>query len=788
MNIVFKKALNDLRSVPGRTALVILALVIGLWGVGSILVSYIILKNDLNENYKKTDPAHVIITSKDFDKLDLNAFRNRVEIESAEFRDLSLQRIEVYPDQWIPLWVFGVKDFDKFNVARFYNEKGAAIPGLGSLLIERDGEKISDLKIGSSARVRANGKIFEMPITGFSFDPAQAPATQDHFIYSYVDKKTYTAITGEAANQRLIFRFKNVKTKQDVQAATDNILEYLKSQGIAVTSINILKPNEHPHQWQLNTLLFLEGSIGLLAFLMGAVLVSQLMGAILSQQIRQIGILKAIGATRLQVLTIYILMVLVFGIISGIIAIPLAIASGYGFAEFVAYQINFKILTTTLPASLYLYFIGISLVLPILLSLPALLRGTRLSVRDALSDYGIKQNGNNAVAAISTLPISNSILMAFRNTMRRKERMLVTIITMALGVAIFSTGFNVRESLVVLLLDIKNNMRYDVQVVLKEQIPKEQALSPFKDIQNVSRIEAWNGGFGALQTKIIATADGIGIVALPHDTDLLKLKVIKGNWLKNSTEPEMVMNQQAMEVFNNPAIGKYHPLNIGGKEVNIKLVGVVEEFGVAKIYIDKNQYDTLANPGHLVNTLMFVAENKNFDNIMALKKDIEKAIEPTNMKILYVMSQAERVQVIYDHLNIILTMITFLALLVLVVGALGMASAMGINIMERTREIGVLRAIGATPQMIYDLFILEGMMISVSSILLGLLLAWPLSIVASSFFGDLMLGNGVSLHFAFSSSGFWITLVTTFVFGWLASRIPARNAIRVSTREALSYE
>jgi putative ABC transport system permease protein len=787
MNIVLKKALNDLRSVPGRTALVILALVIGLWGVGSILVSYIILKNDLNENYVRTDPAHVIITSKDFNKLDLEAFRNMPEIESAEFRDLSLQRIEVYPDQWIPLWVFGVEDFDKFNLARFYNEKGAKIPSLGSILIERDGEKISNLKVGSSARVRANGKIFEMPITGFSFDPAQAPATQDHFIYSYVDKKTYTAITGEAANQRLLFRFKNVKTKQDVQTATDSILEYLKSQGIAVTSVNILKPNEHPHQWQLNTLLFLEGSIGLLAFLLGAVLVSQLMGAILSQQIRQIGILKAIGATGLQVLTIYILMVLVFGVISGIIAIPLAIASGYGFAEFVAYQINFKIPTTTLPASLYLYFISISLILPILLSLPALLKGTKVSVHEAISDYGIKSNGGKA-DIIPTLPVPNNILMALRNTMRRKERMLVTIITMALGVAIFSTGFNVRESLVVLLSDMKKNMRYDVQVVLKEQIPKKQALSPFKDIKNVSRIESWNGGFGVLQSKIISTADGVGIIALPHDTDLLKPRVIEGNWLKGSVEPEIVMNQQAMEVFHNPAIGKYHPLTIGGKTVNIKLIGVIEEFGVAKIYIDKGQYDTLANPGHLVNTLMFVAENKNFDNIMALKKDIEKAIEPTNMKILYVMSQAERVQVIYDHLNIILTMITFLALLVLIVGALGMASAMGINIMERTREIGVLRAIGATPKMIYGLFITEGMIISVSSIALGLLLAWPLSIVASSFFGNLMLGNGVSLRFAFSSSGFWITIVTTFVFGWLASRIPARNAIRVSTREALSYE
>jgi ABC-type antimicrobial peptide transport system permease subunit len=80
------------------------------------------------------------------------------------------------------------------------------------------------------------------------------------------------------------------------------------------------------------------------------------------------------------------------------------------------------------------------------------------------------------------------------------------------------------------------------------------------------------------------------------------------------------------------------------------------------------------------------------------------------------------------------------------------------------------------------------MIVSFVSILFGLILSLPLSIVASSFFGNLMLGEGASLEFAFSTSGFFITLFTTFAFGWLASRIPARNAIQVSTHEALSYE
>ena len=789
MNTSLKKALNDLRSNPGRAVLVIFALVIGLWGVGSILVSYAILKNDLNENFTRTNPAHVTVTAEHFERLDLLAFRNRPEVESAEFRDFSIQRIEVFPNQWLPLWIFAVEDFNNFHLARIYREDGNKVPDTGTMLIERNGQLVSNLKVGSRAKVRGGGKILEVPITGISFDPAQAPATQDAFIYAYVDKKTFTEITGEAVNRQLMFRLKNVNNKQDVQAAANLILDDFERLGISVKTINIPKLNEHPHQWQLNTLIAAQGGIGLLAFLMGAVLVSQLMAAILARERRQIGILKAIGATRWQVLKIYMTMVLLFGVVSSVIAIPLAVMSGFGFSRFVAKILNFEVLTTTLPIGLYLSLIAAGLLLPILLSLRALLSGVNVSVQHALSDYGIRQDTyTNNTALFFRLPLSLSMQLAFRNTLRRKSRLAITVATMALGVAIFSTGFNVRQSLVEFLAHTKNSMKHDVQVVLKEPVPLPQALAPFKSLSNVSRVEAWNGGRGRIQTGRVSTTNGIGIVALPYATDLIQWDVLQGRWLQASDEIEIVMNQRAVEAFGNATVGKYYPVDIKGATFSAKLVGIVSEFEIAKIYIDKSRYDALVNPDHLINSLMFVADDKDPGKLVSLKADIEKAIAPSDLNILYVLSKMERAKIIYDHLNIILTLFALLSLLVLVVGALGMASATGINVMERTREIGVLRAVGATPKMIYSLFVAEGMLLSVVSILLGLLLAWPLSTAASAFFGDLILGAGTPLSFAFSKLGFLITAMLILTFGWLASRIPARKAITRSTREALAYE
>ena len=117
-----------------------------------------------------------------------------------------------------------------------------------------------------------------------------------------------------------------------------------------------------------------------------------------------------------------------------------------------------------------------------------------------------------------------------------------------------------------------------------------------------------------------------------------------------------------------------------------------------------------------------------------------------------------------------------------------MASATGINIMERAREIGVLRAHRSDPG--NDL---QAVCRRRDDRKCCRRISGPPAVMASEH-GCLAVlrkpdaGEGALLRFAFSPHGFWITLVTTIIFGWLASRIPARKAIRVSTREALAYE
>jgi putative ABC transport system permease protein len=420
-----------------------------------------------------------------------------------------------------------------------------------------------------------------------------------------------------------------------------------------------------------------------------------------------------------------------------------------------------------------------------------LIKGTKTSVKAALNDYGIPQSvgKGNSKRAMPLSKLPGTFILALRNSWRNSRRLTVTVITMALGVAIFSTGFNVRKSLSNLLSNLRNELRYDVQVALSKQVTKEEAVRTFKDISGIKGIYTWNGGAGAVQTSVLSTNKGAGIISLPCNTKLIKPKITKGRWIQQSVETEVVMNQQAWQLYGFPEIGTNLILAIDDSAINVKIVGLAEQFELGKIFIDTDKYDSVFNPEHLVNTISFVAINSEYENVIELKKKIERAIVPSGLNVLFVQANVERVKVIYDHLNIILSTIVILSFLVLLVSAVGMASSTSINIGERTREIGVMRAIGATPKKIYSLFTNEGMIISVGSIIIGLVLAYPLSRIAAVFFGKLMLGEHAVLQYAFSQTGFFITLIITLLFGWFASRLPVANAVsKISTREALAYE
>jgi putative ABC transport system permease protein len=136
--------------------------------------------------------------------------------------------------------------------------------------------------------------------------------------------------------------------------------------------------------------------------------------------------------------------------------------------------------------------------------------------------------------------------------------------------------------------------------------------------------------------------------------------------------------------------------------------------------------------------------------------------------------------------GILIVGLLVMAILFAVVGGLGLMGTMSINVLERTREIGVMRAIGAPTRSVVQVFIVESVAIGVISWLFGTLLALPLSKIMSDAVGIPLMGTPITFQFSMPGVGLWLVVVV--LLSVLASSIPARNASRLTVREVLAYE
>ena len=225
---------------------------------------------------------------------------------------------------------------------------------------------------------------------------------------------------------------------------------------------------------------------------------------------------------------------------------------------------------------------------------------------------------------------------------------------------------------------------------------------------------------------------------------------------------------------------------MGSSLTSWHVVGIAREFFLssAAAYIPQSFMDKL-HPGMRTDAYL-VLDNTAPASINSVKDNLERSLQHEGVRILGSTSKTDFRFGVDQHMLVIYVFLMVMAGIIVVVGGLGLATTMSLNVMERRREMGVISAIGAKPSTVWLIIVTEGVAIGVLSWALAALAAWPVS----KYLGDALVGMAFhsKLVFSFQVQGLFIWLAVSVFFSALASFLPAWSASRITVREALAYE
>jgi putative ABC transport system permease protein len=179
-------------------------------------------------------------------------------------------------------------------------------------------------------------------------------------------------------------------------------------------------------------------------------------------------------------------------------------------------------------------------------------------------------------------------------------------------------------------------------------------------------------------------------------------------------------------------------------------------------------------------------EKTDAASMQAVKLALDNSLEQEGIRAAGSRSKADFRYGRDQHLRMIYLFLVVIAAIIAAVGGLGLATTMSLNVMERRRELGVLRAIGASPSVVMGIIVAESVVIGVISWILAALAAWPLSRLAGNFLTFLIFKS--KLDSVFQPQALWIWLAFSVLSAGVASFLPARSAAKLTVREALAYE
>jgi putative ABC transport system permease protein len=535
--------------------------------------------------------------------------------------------------------------------------------------------------------------------------------------------------------------------------------------------------------------------ITVLALLSALFLIVTTMNTLVAEQAAEIAILKTLGGRRRQIASIVLRAAALLGVIGGVVGSALGIAlayllTSYFASSFYAVKAGFAISVPVAVASL-----ALGPGLAVLASLPGLRRALRQPVAQTLADprgLGHSARGHGAqgygagrsdwlVARARLLP--GPARMGVRNTLRSRRRSVAAVAQIAvatgLAIALFAGG----QSVAAFVGKGYSYFRYNIEVDASNgSALGSRAIAIAAATPGVTKVEP------LLEGQVTDAGHGYAAWGLPA-RPLYAYRLSAGRWFsapnRGGRVPPVVLGPGAAR-GTGARVGQVITLGTTAGPTRFRVIGIDtgETNAGGDMYFPLAVLQRLSGLGRTANALWLTTASTRPAAVDRVTTAVQDRLTAAGYAVSSQQLDAQEADVQSED-GAFIAIIDILGLLVVAITLIGLVNALTMSVIERTREVGVLRCLGARPWQVRRVFRAEGVVLALSGWVIGVPLAVLIARLLLLFIGH---DIDASVPLVFPAVSVPVALVAMVAITRLVIRPSLRRAARIQPAAALRYE
>lgn len=780
MPTLLRKILRDLLSRRLRNSLTLLGVILGVAGVVAIAATTRTMVDAQRLTYNSSNQADLAAFTGSLSVTAASLIERQDNVEQVATRSVTTTQFST-GSGWENVRLIGPGSFDDIELEVPELVEGT-FPEDDEIAFDESAQEIAPIRIGDLVAIRESpaDETTYLTVSGFTRSPAVLGAGIMNRAVAYTQASTVQSITGRSADNYLLVRVQNPERASQTAAEISGLLA---KRGVQTGTFDVRDPNEFVGSRELGTLLLLLRVFSIMGAALAAFLVANTLTAVMSEETTQIGIVKSLGGQRWQISLTYLVYSGTLGLVGGVSGLLAGEAAGYMLSSYLTGLTGLQQPGLSIaPNEIGLAFL-VGGAVTIVSTLVPSIRNAGQRVAPLLGSPGVRAEFQRPVFRMLSAPIAQlnpSAAVGLRNIVRRPGRTGLTIVVVAVAVAAFVSTQALSSSVSGTVDDLYNLYGADGWVYFQAPVTAAYARD-LGQLDYVTKAESWTSTSAAIGST------RTDVWGMPAEDPLYDYRLVEGQWLTQSNPPSAVLTSNLASSIG-AETGDRLRLDISGRVETIQVVGIVNDSSTylgntatGKAFMTRRDVNRLLGLGQRADLFALKFRSSDPEAVNAALQQIEDRTAHLSPGTLAAYQDKQSAQ---QAINILTTLLNAMVVAVAVVGIAGIANTLFINITERRREFGILRAVGARSVHVITTLVSEGIALAIAGLLAGIVVGYPLARLL------VQLTGAELFELTFYLSG--ISLVYTFVIALLTvaavSTIPGLAAARMRPLQVLRYE